>query len=106
MTDEALDRAVTEHNEHVAHYTNQFDGKGGIRWRDDGGLSCSCGWSAPRTRKNLRPWRDWHQHVVEATLAAFESAPTTGRHVDHEVDPTESSFAAMARKQPTRRSNR
>lgn len=96
--EEALDRAVEEHRNHLAVYSTRYDSKGRVRFKDEGALSCSCNrWAETRTDENLRPWPAWHRHVVEAVLAAFESAPVTGRHVEQEPDPTESSFAAMAR---------
>lgn len=104
-TEVAMDRAAMEHSQHIAYYTTRYDGRGGIRWKDNGGLSCSCDWSAEVQRNHTRPWAAWHRHVVEAVLAAYESAPVEGRHAEEEPDPTESSFAALARKRLYRPKN-
>jgi len=100
----AMIRAASEHAGHLALYTTRHDGKGRVKWKDEGGLACSCGWSAPREGL-YRPWSAWHMHVTEAVLAAYESAPATGKHVEPEPDPTESSFSAAARKRLYRAKN-
>lgn len=69
----AIERAAEEHAEHIAQYATQYDGKGGVKWQDDGGLRCSCGWTAQRTATGYRPWSEWHAHVVRAVLAVVSS---------------------------------
>lgn len=62
--------AVDEHMRHHARYATVYDGRGGVKWQDNGGLSCSCDWSAPPDATGIRPWGAWHEHVVRAVLAA------------------------------------
>jgi hypothetical protein len=55
---------------HVAYYSTRYDGRGGIAWEDDGGLSCLCGWSAPPAAdKHGRPWGEWYKHKADLILA-------------------------------------
>lgn len=68
---DAVDLAAREHEKHLARYATTYDGKGGVKWQDDGGLSCNCGWTAPPDSRGFRPWGAWHRHVAEAVMAHF-----------------------------------
>lgn len=70
---ERLNQAVREHQKHLANYATQYDGKGGVKWQDDGGLRCNCGWTAPRASHG-RPWSEWHRHVVAAVASVLTPA--------------------------------
>lgn len=63
-----LTAAAAEHARHIVNYSTQYDGKGGVKWKDEGGLGCSCGWTADREGL-YRPWNKWHEHVAAAVLA-------------------------------------
>jgi hypothetical protein len=73
---EAIEVAAVEAAKHVVYYSTRYDGKGGITWKDDGGLHCACdeSWSVPPAESGLRPWPLWHQHVQAAALAAIVKA--------------------------------
>lgn len=72
-----LGAAADEHAKHLARYATVYDGKGGVKWQDDGGLACNCGWTAPRD-KHGRPWPAWHRHVVAAVLACVTRPAVEG----------------------------
>jgi hypothetical protein len=73
---EAIAAAAAEAAKHVVYYSTRYDGKGGITWKDDGGLHCACdaGWTAPPAESGLRPWPKWHEHVQGAALMAAVKA--------------------------------
>lgn len=65
------DRAAAEARQHHPIYSTQYDGKGGIKWKDDGGLICRCGKVFPRpTPYEGRPYDDYYRHVARAVLQA------------------------------------
>lgn len=57
---------------------------------DDGGMTCTCEWSAPADERGFRPWRAWHEHVAALVVEAMEGHPVNDQmilalrsHVEH-----------------------
>ena len=60
------DKALAEeHERHHAIWGRAYDGRGGIKHEEHGGLRCICGWDSGPV-KGLRPWADWHMHVIQS----------------------------------------
>ncbi len=83
---DVVEAMARESAQHVVYYSTRYDGKGGVKWADDGGLHCNCNWTAPPEPSGLRPWPAWHAHVQAAALAAALPEALTQTAAPEETD--------------------